>query len=264
LYLEAPHIRAMLGRNVCTQFRRTNYFGTQHSFGVLNNNNYYRAFSLCNNTQPRRSLQNQNNIRHNQLVFTTQRFIFKEFASAFKKNLKKNIEQDPEFGGDLKRLQETSETVKEVAKTTSTTSNQFGKKVIGKFKELGEKTADTAKKVAEKSRTKMRDATEPFVSDTKKKIEEVKSSAEQYEEFHKTKEALEKTSKVITDAKETTSKVIKGTKEKTAKVFDPVNKTVSETFKKVESTETVKSVRSVVDVIQEKAIRRLSILHLRR
>jgi len=39
----------------------------------------------------------------------------KTFVSSFKSNLKRNIENEPEFGGSIKRLQETSESVKNSA-----------------------------------------------------------------------------------------------------------------------------------------------------
>mmetsp|Transcript_8806 Transcript_8806/g.10887 ORF Transcript_8806/g.10887 Transcript_8806/m.10887 type:complete len:450 (-) Transcript_8806:48-1397(-) len=234
----------MFGRNTCLQFRRS-YFGVQQP--LLNN--YARVFSSLQSIQHPRSCVSVTNRTNNQLIIVPQRYILKEFAQAFRKNLKKNIEQDPEFGGDLKKLQQTSESVKEVAKNTTTTSNRYTKQILGKLNEVKEKTAEQAKKAAEQSKQKLRSVTDPLVSDTKKKLKDVADSANQYEEVHQTKKVIEKTTKAFSGAKETTSKAIKETKEKTAKVFDPVNKTVSHTMKKVDKSETVQSVRSVVDVI---------------
>ena len=70
----------------------------------------------------------------------------KTFVSSFKSNLKKNIENEPEFGGSIKRLQETSESVKNSA--ISNTSFVKGRS-SAIYEQLNRKLGEASKPIIE-------------------------------------------------------------------------------------------------------------------
>src|SRR3990167_7244377 len=57
--------------------------------------------------------------RSTQLLHVQQRTFITQFAASIKKNLQRNLKNEPDFGGQLKRLQQQSTTV--ISKTTSST-----------------------------------------------------------------------------------------------------------------------------------------------
>ena len=156
------------------------------------------------------------------------RTVFKDFYESFRKNWKKNIEQEAEFGGDLKRLQQTSDSVKEVAKTTKESGSMLRSKVAQAVKDrINQSVESTAQRVKESS-DRLKQATAPYyeeaLSETKKHID-MEKLRETQESVSK---AFEETRRRAADAAQHTSEAARKTGEAAGKYIDPMAKTVTD------------------------------------
>jgi len=179
---------------------------------------------------------NENNSRS--VTYTQTRYIVKDFLKNFKKKMKENVEQDPEFGGDLKRLEETRSAV---AETTKSTTSGLKKRVDG-FKTTVQSSVQSsfekAKNVTKESTDKLKEKVSPY-------YDEVAEEAKKVVDTEKIKKSTETITKTFQETTEKAREAVKSTTEKTEKIMEPVSKTLEHTKKSVSESKIVKDIGAI-------------------
>eukprot|EP00339_Tiarina_fusa_P013828 CAMPEP_0117027924 /NCGR_PEP_ID=MMETSP0472-20121206/20353_1 /TAXON_ID=693140 ORGANISM="Tiarina fusus, Strain LIS" /NCGR_SAMPLE_ID=MMETSP0472 /ASSEMBLY_ACC=CAM_ASM_000603 /LENGTH=438 /DNA_ID=CAMNT_0004735277 /DNA_START=124 /DNA_END=1440 /DNA_ORIENTATION=- len=207
------------------------------------------ARSITSVRNPHINIHSTNITNRNTIFFTPQRFVVKDFLKNLVKHTKENIDKDAELGGQIKSIQASTKAATEISKHSASKGAEFAKTISNSVSKGGR----LVKEVATKSKDKVREKTAPIVSEAKKVFTDATKAVGDVEEIKQSKKAfddiVQKTGGVVNSARETTSKKLEETKQQTQQILDPVNKKVAHIKKKVGTSETVTSVKSVVDVV---------------